>query len=158
MKKIISLVAILISTSISASASNLDSTHSDWKVYTDGKGICYIASQPVKEDGNWKKRGQPYVLVNSKGQKDEINVSSGYPYKKGPDVELKVDSKLFSLFSQNENAWAKTSNADAAIVQWMKRGANLTVKGVSGRGTYSVDTYSLKGVTAAYKRMKELCK
>jgi invasion protein IalB len=158
MNKIISLLSALVLTTISAQASTLDSTHSDWKVYTDGKGVCYIASQPVKEDGNWKKRGQPYVLVNSKGTANEINVSSGYPYKSGTDVELKVDSRSFSLFSQNENAWAKTTNADAAILQWMQRGANLEVKGVSGRGSYSVDTYSLKGVTAAYKRMKELCK
>lgn len=157
MKKLISLVAILIFSPIIAGASTLDSTHSDWKVYSDGKGVCYIASQPVKEDGNFKRRGQPYVLINDKGRNDEINVSSGYPYKKNSEVELKVDSKTFPLFSQNENAWAKTTNADAAIVLWMKRGANLSVKGVSGRGTYSIDTYSLKGVSAAYKRMKELC-
>ena len=38
----------------------------DWTVYevADPKGkICYIASEPSKQDGNYNKRGNPAVLV-----------------------------------------------------------------------------------------------
>ncbi len=156
MKKILSLIAIVFSAT-PAAAAQLDSTHGDWNVYSGGNS-CYIASAPVNETGNWKKRGQPYVLVNSKGAADEINVSSGYPYKQKVDVEVKVDGKSYKLFTQGENAWAKDSNTDAAIVTGIKRGAKLEVRGVSQRDTYSVDTYSLKGATAAYDRMKALCR
>src|SRR4051794_39405852 len=42
------------------------SNHRDWTVYevADPKGkICYIASEPTKQDGNYNKRGNPAVLV-----------------------------------------------------------------------------------------------
>ena len=158
MNKILVNTIVISAFATLANAGTLDSTHGDWDVYTDGGKSCYIASSPTKEDGNWKKRGQPYVLIYSKGQADEVNVSSGYPYKPSVGVEAKVDSKNFKLFSDGETAWAKDSKTDAQLVTWLRRGAKLEVKGVSKRGTYSVDTYSLKGVSAAYKRMKELCR
>ncbi len=39
----------------------------------------------------------------------------------------------------------------------MKRGSRMMVKGTSQLGTYSIDTYSLSGSTAAYNKMKGLC-
>lgn len=142
----------------SASAQTLDSKHGDWEVYSDS-GVCYMASTPIKEDGNWSKRGQPYVLVNfKKGKPDEINVTSGYPYKPNNDLDVRVDSKKFSLFVDGEHGWAKNSATDKKIVDAIRSGSKLTVKGVSKKGTYSVDTYSLKGTGAAYKRMTDLCK
>lgn len=152
----IALISLFIATS--ASAQNLDSKHGDWEVYTD-TGLCYMASTPVKEDGNWSKRGQPYALINfKKGQADEVNVTSGYPYKPNVDLDVRVDSRKFSLFVDGEHGWAKDSATDKRLVDAMKNGSNLTVKGTSKLGTYSIDTYSLKGATAAYKRMVELCK
>lgn len=142
-----------------ASAQNLVSSHGDWNVFQDS-GVCYMASTPIKEDGNWNKRGQPYVLLNFKpGQIDEINVSSGYPYKKDVDVELKIDSnRKYRLFTQGEHAWAKDSSADRSILKAMQAGSKLVIKGISRKGTYSIDTYSLKGVTAAYKKLQRICK
>ena len=141
-----------------ANAATLDSTNGDWSVYSSGKTSCYIASMPTAENGNFKKRGQPYVLINSKGKSDELNVSSGYAYKADVHVELSVDGKKYRLFSQDENAWAKTAADDKAIVAAMKSGSKLEVKALSSKGSYSTDSYSLKGVGAAYKRMKQLCK
>lgn len=143
----------------SAQAQKLDSKHGDWEVYTDGAGVCYMASTPIKEDGNYSRRGQPYALLNFKpGAVDEINVTSGYPYKANLDLALTIDNKKYSLFVDGEHAWAKDSATDKAIVAALKSGSKMTVKGVSGKGTYSVDTYSLKGTGAAYKRLQQLCK
>lgn len=157
MKKLFLSLSILAISS-AANAATLDSTHTDWNVYTDGNDVCYIASMPTDEKGSFKKRGQPYVLINSKGKNDEINISSGYPYKPKVNVEIKVDSKKYNLFSDGETAWAKNAAGDKSIINTMKNGAKMEVKGISRKGTYSTDTYSLKGITAAYKRMKELCK
>ena len=142
-----------------ASAAKLESTHTDWNVYTEGNDTCYMASVPISEDGNFKKRGQAYFLVNFKsGKPDEINISSGYPYKKGVDAELVIEGKKFKLFTEGETAWAKNSADDKAILAAMRQGAKLTVRGISGKGSYSEDSYSLKGVSAAYKNMTQLCK
>jgi hypothetical protein len=39
----------------------------------------------------------------------------------------------------------------------MKRGTDMTVRGTSVKNTYSLDTYSLLGFTAAYKAMIDAC-
>ncbi len=157
MKRFLLLTSFLI-LPISAHAAKLDSTSGDWSVYSEGKTNCYIASIPSTQSGNFKKRGQPYILVNSKGKADEVNASSGYDYKPNVHVELSVDGKKFRLFSQGEVAWAKTPADDKAIVAAMKSGSKLEVKALSSKSSYSTDTYSLKGVGAAYKKMKQLCR
>jgi hypothetical protein len=40
-----------------------------WAAYTfmDGKNkVCYMASAPVKQQGKYKKRGQPYALITNR--------------------------------------------------------------------------------------------
>src|SRR5262245_43664335 len=102
MRTFLALALILLGTG-AATAAKLDATFTDWNVYTDGQGSCYMATVPIAEDGNWKKRGQPYVLVNFKdGKPDEVNVSSGYSYKKGVDAELIIEGQRFKLYSEGE--------------------------------------------------------
>ena len=40
----------------------------------------------------------------------------------------------------------------------MRKGADLTVRGTSSRGTQSTDQYSLKGVSQALDRAEQECK
>ena len=40
----------------------------------------------------------------------------------------------------------------------MRKGADLTVKGTSGRGTQSTDQYSLKGLAQALDKIEQECK
>lgn len=146
----------------SAQAQELDNVYGDWSVFTiqqNGKKVCYIASAPKKKTGNYNKRGEPYVLVTHiKSNVDEASASSGYPYKQGSEVNFSVGTKKYKLFTKGELAWAYDSKSDAAIIHSLKKGMKLTVKGTSKKGTYSNDTYSLKGFSKAYSRMKALCK
>lgn len=149
----------------SALAQTADKSFRDWTVFTiqqDGARVCYVTSAPISKKGNYKRRGEPYLLVTHRGKdKAEISVSSGYPYKQGSDVKLSVGKKFTSsLFTTDETpniAWAESEEEDANIVQHMIKGSDLEVRGNSRLGTYSVDTYSLMGFTSAYKRMKSLC-
>jgi hypothetical protein len=142
---------------INALATTPDSTHGDWNVYKNDSA-CYISSMPVKQDGNYTKRDTPYAIISYKKSKvDEMDISSGYTYKKDSEVEIKIKGQKFKLFTQNEDAWAKTSGEDNKLITAMQVGDEMVVKGISHKGTYSVDTYSLKGISKAYKRMNELC-
>lgn len=138
-------------------AQNYDRSFKDWSVFTYS-GTCYIGTAPVRQAGNYTSRGQPYILVVHRGAKDEINVSSGYPYRKGKDVHAAVDSNRFQLFTKGEVAWAYDDATDAAIISAMKRGSEMSIKGVSQKGTSSDDSYSLMGFTAAYNHMKQKCR
>src|SRR5688572_23751240 len=100
----------LILLSGTAQAQQLESNFEDWTVYTvkqQNKKICYMASVPTKETGNFTKRSDPYVLITNINNKvDEVSTSSGYPYKIGEDVTAQVDGKSYKLFTKGELAWA----------------------------------------------------
>lgn len=145
-----------------AFAQQLDNTYKDWSVFTlsqNGKKVCYIASAPKKKTGNYNKRGEPYVLVTYiNPTTDEASTSAGYPFKQGSEVLFTIENKQYKMFTKGELAWAYDSTQDRAIIQAMKNGSDMTIKGTSQLGTYSVDTYSLRGFTKSYARMKALCK
>lgn len=160
MHKLIILFAIILLPKI-LFAQTADKTFGDWNVYTiksDNEKICYISSFAVKESGNYQKRSKPYVLVvNISKNVDELQVTSGYPYQRGSEVELTYGKEKTLLITKHEIAWAKDRATDAKLVDMMKKGDKINVRGVSAKGTFSLDTYSLKGFGNAYKRMKELC-
>jgi hypothetical protein len=139
-------------------------TYRDWNVYkfTDGEQtICYIASEPKKQEGDYTRRDRPALLVTRRpGSRvvDEVSVQPGYSYLDGSQVEVAVDrNREFELFTRGEHAWTKSEQADKDLIQAMKGGSDMTVRGTSIKETFSLDTYSLLGFTAAYDAMTEAC-
>ncbi len=138
-------------------------TYRDWNVYAfteNDQKICYMASEPKKEEGNYTRRDNPAVLVTRRpGPKvvDEVSVQPGYTYLDDSEVEVAIASNKFMLFTRGEHAWTKSEDADKALITAMKRGSDMTVRGTSVKNTYSVDTYSLLGFTAAYEAMIAAC-
>lgn len=144
-----------------AHAQELDKKFNNWTVYTtslQGKKTCYIASFPTKKKGNYRHRDEPYLLVTRMGNNVyEVSTSSGYPFKNGSNVNVDIDRAKYTLFTKGELAWANSSKQDIEMVRKMKKGSRLKSRGTSQIGTYSIDTYSLKGFTAAFNRMNKLC-
>ena len=151
-----------------ASAQDVVATFDDWTVYSyveAGRKVCYVGSHPAKEEGTFRKRSDPIVLVAHRGGEaaseaatEEVSVTSGYPYKEKSQVTVEIGDNTFSLFTLKEWAWTKNAAGDREIVSAMVRGSTMTVRGESRFGTSSVDTYSLKGFTAARKSMADACK
>ena len=139
-------------------------THSDWTVYevSDSRGkVCYIASEPTSQEGNYSRRGNPAALVArlpGDPPSEQVSVQPGYAYRKDSAVDVKIEGRDFELFTEGEHAWARTDADDQALIDAMKRGVRMTVRGTSTRGTYSLDTYSLNGFTAAYEAMRGACR
>lgn len=138
-------------------------SHRDWNVYKFQDGadtICYIASEPKKQEGNYTRRGNPAVLVTRRpGPRVvyEVSVQPGYTYLDGSEVEVQIDRNKFVLFTRGEHAWTPREEDDRRLINAMKRGVNMTVRGTSSKNTFSLDTYSLLGFTAAYDAMAEAC-
>lgn len=167
MKRIIAFSLIFLSLSAtSASAQNFIKEFKAWGVFSivqDGDKVCYITSTPTKKKGNYRKRGEPYMLVTYRPSGvSEVSINSGYPFKSGSDVAVRIDNRHnYSFFTSKETpemAWAKDSKTDKEIIGKLKAGGALTAKGYSRLGTYSLDTYSLAGFTAAYEEMIDSCK
>lgn len=140
------------------------SVHKDWSVYevTDSRGrICYVATEPKEQAGNYSRRDPPALLVArlpGNPPSEEVSVQPGYSYLKGSSVEVKVDGRAFKMFTEGEHAWTRTNNEDRSLIEAMKGGASMTVRGTSIRNTYSQDRYSLSGFTAAMDAMREACR
>ncbi len=146
-----------------AQTPQLSGSYTDWNVYElqdVNDKICYMASVRKKQEGDYTRRGSPAVLVTRRpGVEiiDEVSVQPGYGYKEGSEVELKVDARGFTLFTQGEHAWTKNEKDDQALISAMQRGSNMTVRGTSSKDTSSLDTYSLLGFTKAYQAMGDAC-
>ncbi len=157
-------VAFFLST-IQAKSQVIDSSFYEWTVYEIQENEledkqCYIVSHPVKSDSDHNSRQNPYVMITrfQKDRVEEVSVFGGFEFKMSSDVLFRVDSKEFNLIAKNDIAWAATKFADVKIIESLLNGAVLKIRSDSAIGTYAVDEYSLKGITRAYARMKEICK
>lgn len=135
----------------------------DWAAFRfteGGKKACYMASQPTKDEGKYNKRGDIYALVThrpAEDRRDEVSFIAGYTFKKDSKVEVKIGASSFQLFTSDDGAWTANSDDDGQLVKTMIRGSSMVVRGTSSRGTKTKDTYSLKGFTAAYEKISEVC-
>jgi len=157
------VVATVQAQTAAAQAPKFISNHRDWTVYevADPKGkICYIASEPRNQEGNYSRRGNPAVLVArlpGNPPSEQVSVQPGYTYRSGSTVQMKIEGHDFQLFTQGEHAWARTDTDDQELIEAMRRGATMTVRGTSTRDTFSLDTYSLNGFSAAFEAMRGAC-
>lgn len=139
------------------------SIHKNWTLFkstVNGKEMCYIVSLPIKKEGNYKRRGEPYALVSKvKGNDyEEVSMSSGFIYDPDKDIEVLISKRKFPMFSNEEKAWTYDKNDDVEMVKYMKKGTTMNVIGYSKLGFMANDTYSLMGFTEAYDNMINLCK
>lgn len=146
----------------SAFAQQLLESSGDWRIFSapmDGRTVCYTASVPTAKAGNYSKRDEPFLMVTGRSAgTDEVSVSSGFGYKEASEVTLNVEGRAFALFTSGDRAWAADTKQDNQLIAAMIKGSTLTARGTSPRGTFALDTYSLKGFTKAHQRMKALCR
>jgi invasion protein IalB len=134
----------------------------DWSAFRDTSGpqpVCYIGSLPKKMVGTYNQRGNTYIQVTHRPADksfDVVSVTAGYAYQPKSQVEVEVDGKDFALFASGGLAWAD-DKTDVRLVEAMRRGRQLIVRGTSARGTVTTDTYSLAGFTGAYNAIAKAC-
>lgn len=143
----------------------IDSQFYLWKVYEiqdendpDFKK-CYIVNHPVNSDSDYNSRLKPYLMI-ARYQKDrieEVSVYGGYEYKLSSEIFFLVDDLQFRLKTKEDMAWAKTRYEDVRMIEAMLNGGVVRVRSDSAIGRYAIDEYSLKGITRAYLRMREIC-
>ena len=145
------LISFLPTTSVLA-----DLEKGTWNFVKD-TDYCYIGSLPTFLDiPEGKKRGKSYILIYRINKDPEaiIQINSGYPYKEKEPVNVKIDKKNYEFYSEDDSAW---TNNDKEIIYAMKKGVDLSVTGISKRGTKTTDTYTLNGFTAAYNKLSKDC-
>ena len=145
---------------------NLLGQYGDWGAYSaspGGRKICFALAKPKtsKTEPAGRTRDQSYMFVSSRpaeSVKNEVSVIIGYPFKTSSDATAEIGSTKFAMYTQNDGAWIKNVTEEARMVDAMRKGSDLTVKGTSGRGTQSTDQYSLKGLAQALDKVEQECR
>lgn len=158
-------MSILFSSAVPAlaAAPKVLGTYEGWQSYLLVEGnrrTCYMASAPQKKEPATAKRGSNVLLFvthrTADNKRNVVNVHVGYTLN-SRDVRVAIGDKSFDLFTDRDTAWTRADKDDKAMVEQMMKGSTLTVSGESDRGTKTVDTYSLKGFSAAYKEINKAC-
>jgi invasion protein IalB len=140
--------------------------YADWGAYTatpGGKKVCFVLAKPKtsKTEPAGRPRDPAYLFISSRPSekvKNEVSVIIGYPFKSSSDATAEIGTSKFAMYTQNDGAWIKNIDDETRMVDAMRKGSDLTIKGTSGRGTQSTDQFSLKGLTEALNRADQECK
>ena len=138
----------------------------DWGAYTanpEGKKVCFALAKPksMETEPVGRSRDPAYLFISirpSENVRNEISVIMGYPLKTNTDATAEIGPAKFAMYTQNDGAWIKNVADEARMIEALRKGADLTVRGVSGRGTKTTDQYSLKGLSQALDRVAAECK
>ncbi len=156
-------IPIAISPAQAATDQTFLGQHGNWHTYRlkEASGLtCYMVSKPVRTRGKFKKRGDVFAFITHRpkeGERDVVNFQAGYTYKAKSTVTVSIGDKSFPLITSKDTAWSKNSADDTSMIKVMIKGNSMTVKGSPSRGGQITDTYSLRGFTAAYKKITRAC-
>jgi hypothetical protein len=137
----------------------------DWGAYTaspGGKKICFALAKPSKSETvpPNRPRDPAYLFVSSRPTekvKDEVSIIIGYGFKANSDATLELAGANYAMYTQNDGAWIKNAAEETRLVDAMRKGSDVTIKGTSARGTGTTDVFSLKGLAQALDKVDEEC-
>jgi invasion protein IalB len=138
----------------------------DWGAYTaspGGKKVCFALAKPAnsKTVPPNRPRDPAYMFISSRPAekvRDEVSIIFGYGFKPNADASVEISGAAYAMYTQADGAWVKNAAEETRLVDAMRKGADLTVKGTSAKGTASTDVYSLRGLPEALNRVGQECK
>ena len=89
---------------------------------------------------------------------NEVSIMIGYQLKPGSESTLEVGGASYAMYTQGDGLWIKNAAEEERMVDAMRKSADVTVKGVSAKGTETTDTFSLKGLAQALDRIAQDCR
>jgi Invasion associated locus B (IalB) protein len=137
-----------------------------WGAYTatpNGKKVCFALAKPSSSKTNppGRPRDPAYAFVSTRPAEkvtNEVSVMIGYALKPGSESTLEVGGAAYSMYTQGDGLWIKNAAEEERMVDAMRKAADATVKGVSAKGTETIDTFSLKGLAQALDRLAQDCR
>ena len=138
----------------------------DWGAYTatpGGKKVCFALAKPSNSQTNppGRPRDPAFLFLSSRPTekvKDEVSIIIGYGFKANSDATLELGGANYAMYTQNDGAWIKNAAEESKLVDAMRKGSDVTIKGTSARGTGTTDVFSLKGLAQALDKVGEECR
>jgi len=137
-----------------------------WGAYTatpNGKKVCFALAKPSSSKTNPpnRPRDPAYAFVSTRPAEkvtNEVSIMIGYTLKPGSESTLDVGGASYAMYAQGDGLWIKNAAEEERMVDAMRKSADVTVKGVSAKGTETTDTFSLKGLAQALDRLAQDCR
>ncbi len=137
-----------------------------WGAYTatpNGKKVCFALAKPASSKTNppGKPRDPAYAFISTRPAEkvnNEVSIMIGYQLKPGSESTLEVGGASYAMYTQGDGLWIKNAAEEERMVEAMRKAADVTVRGVSARGTESSDTFSLRGLAQALDRLAQDCR
>lgn len=137
-----------------------------WGAYTatpNGKKVCFALAKPSASRTNPanRPRDPAYAFVSTRPAEkvtNEVSIMIGYTLKPGSESTLEVGGGTYAMYTQGDGLWIKNAAEEERMVEAMRKSADVVVKGVSAKGTETIDTFSMKGLAQALDRLSQDCR
>jgi hypothetical protein len=150
----------------------------DWHSFRDmekGEPVCYMMAHPVagaKKEMPVKKPAlkkgkatatsprEASVTITFRPSENLFPVFSytaGMALKDGAETLVIAGMQTFSLFNAHDGAWARRAAADQAVTLAIRKEKLLKIRARTAKGKTLIDTFSLKGSEAAYRKITKAC-
>ncbi|MGQ0685190.1 invasion associated locus B family protein [Bradyrhizobium sp.] len=137
-----------------------------WGAYAatpNGKRVCFALAKPASSKTNPpnRPRDPAYAFVSTRPAEkvtNEVSIMIGYQLKPGSESTLEVGGASYAMYTQGDGIWIKNAAEEERMVDAMRKGADVTVKGMSAKGTETTDIFSLKGLSQALDRIAQDCR
>ncbi|WP_041798468.1 invasion associated locus B family protein [Rhodopseudomonas palustris] len=136
-----------------------------WGAYMatpNGKRVCFVLAKPSssKTTPPNRPRDPAYAFISTRPAEkviNEVSVMIGYPLKPGSESTMEIGGASFAMYTQGDGLWIKNAAEEDRLVEALRKGPEVTVKGVSAKGTATTDTFSLKGLAQALDKVAQSC-
>ncbi|RYE29932.1 MAG: hypothetical protein EOP23_20340 [Hyphomicrobiales bacterium] len=135
-----------------------------WQAFSSQQGrskVCYALSKAEARIPTNLKDVEGLLFVSTRpgeGVRNEISFVMNFDLKEGVEHQAIIGSERFALVAKGQNMWLKNPAEEPRMLDALRRGAGLEVKGMSKRGNPTSDKYSLAGISQIVKRAEDACK
>ena len=135
-----------------------------WQAFSSQQGrskVCYALSKAeVRSPANLKEVDGLIFVSNRPGEnvRNEISFVMNFDLKEDVEHQAVIGSDTFVLVAKGQNMWLKNPAEEPRMLDALRRGATLEIKGTSRRNNPTSDRYSLAGMTQTVKRAEDACK
>jgi hypothetical protein len=137
-----------------------------WGAYTaapNGKKVCFALAKPASSKTNPpnRPRDPAYAFVSTRPAEkvtNEVSIMIGYALKPGSESTLEVGGGTYAMYTQGDGLWIKNAAEEQKMVEAMRKSPDVVVKGMSAKGTETIDTFSMKGLAQALDKLAQDCR
>jgi invasion protein IalB len=139
-------------------------TAGKWQAFSSQQGrskVCYALSKAESRmPANLKDvDGLLFVATRpAEGVRNEISFVMNFDLKEDVEHQAIIGSERFALVAKGKNMWLKNPAEEPRMLDALRKGSGLEVKGTSKRGNPTSDKYSLAGMSQTVKRAEDACK